>query len=199
VENPGSVLRPQERQFLAVKTGAHTGHCIVPGHIIGAKRTDQPRPPQRKTGAARFAGNEAPGPRRRQPQQLRQRGIIEMMQKQIGSNDVGPQLRQALEDIARQAFAAPSQGGEPRPGFRTDDALPVQDDDFHIRPASRQPPRHFQQEAAIAAAQISQQSGRRKACQHLRHDGALAHHCVDARQIAAGAERPGIVGLEKIQ
>ena len=57
---PGAALRPQRRQFPVAETGAHAGHRIMAGDVIGAQRKHQPRAQQARKPERR--GSQATKP-----------------------------------------------------------------------------------------------------------------------------------------
>ncbi len=137
--------------------------------------------------------------RRNGCQQSCQRTLIQVMQKQVGDDDAGPNTRQGLENIAAHHLAIPAQRGKFLVRLPADNIVPVQNQRTNTGPAPGQPPRHAQQKAAVAAAQIGKDFGRGNTGQGIRHDGALAHRGIDPCQIAARTDGARIIGREEIQ
>src|SRR5579883_193844 len=126
-DGPARPAGPEAGQFLVLEARAHAAHGIVAGDMIGAQQKHQMRAQQRKGRTSRLAGDKTLGPHADQLQQAAEIGARQVMQKKIGGDDVGGKLRQGLEDVALQDFAAPAQGPEVPLGLAADDGFSIQD------------------------------------------------------------------------
>src|SRR6185437_13992188 len=93
VDLPIRAFRPERRQVPPRKSRANAGQRVMAADIVGAQHEHQPRAQHGKSGTAWFAGEKAGGSRRYQRQKPRQLPILEMMQEQVGGDDVGRKLR----------------------------------------------------------------------------------------------------------
>src|SRR5689334_22204023 len=109
-------LRPQRGKLAAAEARLDAQDRVVSGDVVAPDRPQQMTAEQRQRTASRLAGDEQRGQRRQSREQRREVRFCEVVQEQIGGDDIHnrkPTFAESDEQISLDRFGAPPDRIEP--------------------------------------------------------------------------------------
>src|SRR5205809_2769365 len=98
-ELPAGSARPQARELAAAESGAHAHHRVVARDVVAADEPQQATRRQGKSGALRLARRQRARALGDEGEELLERGVVQVVQEQVGDDDVLPLVRDELERV----------------------------------------------------------------------------------------------------
>jgi hypothetical protein len=170
--------------------------------MIAAEQPDQPAAEERKRGAARFESDEKWSELGASPEDLGDLRGLEMMEKEIGDDDVCRfRLGEIFEHVLCDLIFPPAEPCNRRSRLGGDRVLLVHKDNGDAPPMSREATAESKHQAAVARAKFDDPPRRiDSVTKHATsHDARVQHYCIEEPKVAARPHGGRIIGRQNIK